>query len=257
MTTTTSATGIPLPPAPRINSCQRWNTNGELIRDAIKGRVDLANDRCIDPTYELGLWWSEVRPTHLTTWHRDVDGSDFRDLPHGDGEFHHSFYDPPYNCIGGRATSTITEFNDRYGLDDAPRTPAELRQLINDGLTEQARITTKFIFAKNMNYVSNDELQPGVIHMFNHAMTLGLKLEDWFIMDGDPGAQPKKSTCCWCGHAIQLSSPARGRKWMRMVRRSGFNNEACDQSAGGHEPDGSNRQHHASQNASHLLIFKK
>lgn len=250
-------TGIPAEPAPRIWACQTWATNGELIRDATKGRVDLHHDQCIDPTYEGGLWWTEVRPTHLTTHHRDVDGSDFRNLPYQDNHFDHAFYDPPYVAKGGRKTSTIQDFDDRYGLDDAPRTPAELRELINDGLTEMARITRRFIFAKSMNYVSNDTLQIGVFDMVAHGLSIGLAVEDWYTMQGHPGAQPKKSTCCWCGEAIQRSSKKRGGGWNRMVRQPGFDNATCTSSPVlTHDPDGTNRQHHADQNSSTLIVFK-
>lgn len=252
-------TMVPRPPAPRIYACQDWGTNGELIRDAVLGRVDLANDLCIDPTFESGLWWTEVRPDHLVTYHRDVDGSDFRDLPHADNEFHHSFLDAPYVAEGGRATSTIKDFNDRYGLDDAPKTPDELQDMINDGLAEQARIVRPggFIFAKCMNYVSNNELRLGVFSTIAHGLSIGLTVEDWYVMKGHPGPQPKLSTCCWCGEPIRLSSKSRGRVWNRMVRTPGFDNGTCLASpVRGHDPDGSNRQNHAAQNASHLIVFR-
>lgn len=181
-----------------------WPTNAHLIADCARLGYLLDTDHVLDPTHGRGTWWQQWRPTHLTTHHRAVDGTDFRELPYPDHTFDAIAYDPPYVCPGGRKTSTIPAMHDRYGMnegghaDPAFRTPAELQQIIDDGLTEMVRLvkprrtkkTGGIILAKCTNYIWSGHLWEGVDHTRAHAHALGCDVVDRLEMLGGPGPQP-------------------------------------------------------------------
>lgn len=172
-----------------------WPTNAELILACHRMGYLLDTDHVLDPTYENGVWWKLWRPERLTTHHRAVDGSDFRQLDYPAGTFDAIAYDPPYVCPGGRKTSTIKATHARYGQDEQVsllepvadpmfRNPAELQTIINDGLTEMLRLVkpraTKkrggIVLVKCMNYVWSGELWPGAEKTLRHAEGLGFDL---------------------------------------------------------------------------------
>lgn len=207
-----------------------WPSNAELIAACHDLGYLRDDDHVLDPTYENGVWWKAWRPEKLTTHHRATDGSDFRALPHSDGSFDAIAYDPPYVCPGGRKTSSVPELHARYGMaeggfDDPDfRTPAELQQIINDGLTEMVRLVrparTKksggIILTKCQNYIWSGELFEGAELTREHALSLGLSVVDRLEYLTRPGPQPTSN------------------------------------------PDGSERgQFHARRNLSTLFVFRK
>lgn len=169
-----------------------WPSNAELIAAVHELGYLNDDDHVLDPTYEKGVWWKTWRPEKLTTHHRAVDGSDFRSLPYPDGSFDAIAFDPPYVCPGGRKTSTVKEMHGRYGMaeggftDPNFRNPAELQQIINDGLTEMVRLVrsarTKnaggIILAKCQNYIWGGHLWEGAELTRDHAKSLGLVVVD-------------------------------------------------------------------------------
>lgn len=166
-----------------------WPTNGDLIADVAfgLGYIDLENDEVLDATYGRGLWWTKVRPRIFTT--NDIVAGraafqyDFRQLPeYWADAFDVVAYDPPYVCVGGRKTSGIADMHDRYGLTDAPTSPAALQHLIQQGVDEMARVTRPggLILLKCQDYVSSGKLWPGTHYTLNWAMMLGLELVDRF-----------------------------------------------------------------------------
>ena len=135
----------------------------------------------LDPTFGRGLWWKKWRPDQLVTHDKfKLDGVDFRHLPHLAEEFDAVAYDPPYVAKGGRLTSGLPEMDDRYGMDIAPRTPAELQKMINDGLKECARVTSNVLLVKCQSYISSGQLWPGVYLTTKAGYDAGLTLVDQF-----------------------------------------------------------------------------
>ena len=183
--------------ADKVLAATAWGDNSRLIMACRDLGYISDDDHVLDPTYENGTWWKHWRPEKLTTHNRDEDGSDFRWLPYPDGSFDVIAYDPPYCAKGGRETSGIKEMDNRYGQEDAPRTPADLQQLINDGLTEMARLVRPkgVILTKCMSYVSSGKLWRGAFHTEAHAVSLGLVVEDeFFHIKKSSGPQPKNRT---------------------------------------------------------------
>lgn len=202
-----------------ILAAAEWRTNADLIADCARlGYLD-ASWRTLDPTYGLGRWWAVFRPDELVTHDFKMDGVDFRALPEPDGSFGAAVFDPPYVCTGGRATSTIGDFNAAYGLTDAPRTPAALQDMNNAGLAEVARVVAPrgFLLAKSKDYIWSGRFFAGTHLTLCGALKLGLELVDRFEHVGRPGPQPERSRAD--GQPV--------------------------------------RQHHARRNLSTLLVFRK
>jgi hypothetical protein len=175
-----------------VLAADTWRTNGHLIADmAVLGYLK-ADDHVLDPTFGRGLWWTVWQPKALTVHDLRLDGTDFRNLPYDPATFNAAVYDPPYVSVGGRKTTTIPELHDRFGLTDAPTTPAGVQQLINDGLTEVARVVKprSNILVKCQDYVSSGKLWPGTHLTLNHAFTLNLDLVDRLEHVGRPRPQP-------------------------------------------------------------------
>lgn len=86
------------------------------------------------------------------------------------------------NCVGGRKTTTLPDFHNRYGLTDAPTSPRKLQTLINDGLTELYRVCAPSgtVFFKCQDYISSGKFWPGTHHSLTHALSLGFTLLDRF-----------------------------------------------------------------------------
>lgn len=193
-----------------IMAATPWPENGDLIADVHALGYLRDDDHVLDPTHERGIWWKRWRPEKLTTHHRAIDGTDFRDLPHPDGTFDAIAYDPPYVCPGGRKTSTVQDMHDRFGMNEGGaadpdfRTPAELQQLINDGLTEMWRLVRAsavltldpvrpngVVVVKCKDYIWSGRLFPGTHHTLVHALALGFLLEDRLEHLSGTGPQPK------------------------------------------------------------------
>ena len=157
-----------------------WTTNAHMIADVARLGYLQPDDRVLDPTYGKGVWWQEWRPKNLMTHDLRDDGVDFRNLPYSDGHFDAVAYDPPYVCVGGRATTTVPDLHDRFGLTDAPRTPAAVQQLVNDGLTEVARVVKRsgIVLVKCQDYVWGGKLWAGTYKVIQHGERVGLTLED-------------------------------------------------------------------------------
>ena len=166
----------------------RWENNSDLIQAVFKMHVwpkRWASDRSaiqvMDVTYGRGLWWTRV---------------DFTNLPEDDESMDVITFDPDYVAPGGRDTSTIPEFNDRYGLNDPYESPASLQAHINTGLTECARVIRPqgLILMKCATYVSSGKPWLGEYHSINHGLGLGLKVDDIFVHLSGTGPQPKRES---------------------------------------------------------------
>ena len=147
----------------------------------------------LDTTYGRGGFWTEYRPRHMTIMDAKF-GDDFRRLPaQWTDTYDVVVFDPPYVCKGGRATSGIQEMDDRYGLVDAPATPAEMRKLHTDGLVECERVLNVggTLLVKMGDYISSGHYQSGLNHLTFVTTMLGLEQVDLFIHYTHPGPQPK------------------------------------------------------------------
>ena len=171
----------------------RWPNNSALIADVHRLGYINDTDVVLDPTFGKGNWWNEYRPQLLVDHDLKIDGVDFRALPEPDGYFDVVAFDPPYIAPGSRDKSTIGQFNDAYGIDHCPRTPAELHDMIVDGLHEFRRVLKPkgILLVKAMNYVTSGKYLPAAYDILDEATSLGFTLIDEFVHIGNPGPQPK------------------------------------------------------------------
>jgi hypothetical protein len=188
-----------------ILEVHRWADNSDLIKAVFDMHVTPkrygGTADVMDVTYGKGLWWKWTYQdfgNFSTFTHHDYrqDGVDFRHLPEEPKSMDVITFDPDYIAPGGRQTSTIGDFNDRYGLKGTYESPATLQQTINAGLTECARVVRPqgLILVKCATYVSSGKPWLGEYHTLNHGLGLGLKVDDIFVHLSGTGPQPKRES---------------------------------------------------------------
>lgn len=175
-----------------IFAAHAWPSNAELIADCAALGYLHADWLTLDPTYGRGVWWKKWQPENLVGHDIALDGVDFRDLPYGDNTFDAVAFDPPYVSVGGRKTTGIAEMHDRFGLTDAPTTPAGVQELINAGLDECVRVLKPkgYLLVKCQDYVSSGKLWLGTHWTLSTALEAGLTCVDRFEHHGPPRPQP-------------------------------------------------------------------
>lgn len=165
-----------------ILAATAWRTNADLIADALRLHSPSADSRILDVTFGRGNWWADPEAQRVTGHDIRIDGVDFRSLPYDDGSWDVVAYDPPYVSVGGRSTTTLQggDYHDRYGLADAPRSPADLQRVIDDGLVEVTRVTRPggIILCKCQDYVSSGRLWIGTYHTISAGIAAGLSVRD-------------------------------------------------------------------------------
>ena len=188
-----------------------WKDNAELIADAFALFIDLKKDRVLDPTYGAGNFYKIARPKRLVTHDIRIDGFDARSMtvpvldslgfdtdkrkcPYRFGSFDAIVLDFPFVSKGGRDTSTIPGMDDAYGMYDAPRSPQQVQDMIDDGI-HSSRLLLKhdgYLFVKTMNYVSSGKIFDSIRKTKERAESRDLSLVGEFVFcNGLPGPQPK------------------------------------------------------------------
>jgi hypothetical protein len=132
---------------------------------------------------------------------------DFRSV-NLDRQFDVVVFDPPYVSMGGRATSTLPDFMDRFGLENAESTPEKLQTDNNLGLAEAWRICKPggLVIAKCAPYISSGVRKDGDWWTRDAALELGFEIHDMLIHLGDVRAQPKDNPCRKCGSVVKCTA---------------------------------------------------
>lgn len=187
-------------PRSYVLAATAWSSNAELILDCARLGYLRAEWNTLDATYGLGKWWDIWRPASLTTNDLDPDKTadtheDFRAMGWDSGAFDAATYDPPYIAPGGRSSSTVGDFNNRFGLHSTPRRPEGLQDYIDAGLKEVARCVRPrgFILVKCKNYVNGGKLWPGTFLTWKAGAALGLELFDCMEHLSGTGPQSQES----------------------------------------------------------------
>lgn len=159
-----------------------WPSNAELIRDVARLGYLREEWHTLDPTSGRQIWWKLWRPRLLVTHDIAIDGVDWRKLPEDNNTFDAIAWDPTYVSAGGRKTTTIPEFHQRFGMTDAPATPALLQKMINDGFPEMRRVLKRkgILLVKCQDYISSGKLWNGTLKTQLAAMAEGFVLIDKF-----------------------------------------------------------------------------
>lgn len=177
-----------------VPAAHRWPTNGHLIEAAAQLGYLRAEWRTLDCTFGEGVFWKRWRPHHLVgtdldpAKSPDLDGgADFRRLPFTTGHFPAVVIDGPYKLQGTPASGGM---DSRYGTD-VVATWQDRHQLIKDGITECARVTSRILLVKCQAQVCSGAVRWQDIEFANHAATVGLTLVDRFDMLGTSRPQPE------------------------------------------------------------------
>lgn len=148
----------------------------------------------LDVTYgngdTAGGWWRRFTPEPFTFHDLDLDGVDFRCLPHIDGEFSAVCFDPPYVPAGGGPTNPAADgFRTRFGLEwgEGYRSSDALDALIAGGLAECCRVSSDFVLVKCMEFVSSGRFRDMPTRIINWAAELGMGLHDRIVHHTGPG----------------------------------------------------------------------
>jgi hypothetical protein len=175
-----------------VRSAHAWPTNGYLIADVARLGYLRRDDRVLDPTFGLGVWWDRWRPDRLTAHDLDPakapDGAhDFRALPYPRAAFDAVAFDPPYKLNGTPDEAT----DGRYGVD-APATVAERMGLILEGMTEAARVLVRrgVLLVKCQDQVVSGAIYWQTDELTAHAAMLGFVKVDRFDLLGGGRPQP-------------------------------------------------------------------
>jgi len=164
------------------------SNNAQLVADLVElGYIDLSQP-ILDPTYGYGRWWKDVQPEALTgcdiqpelsPYGRSVD---FTDMPFEDGEFDAVLFDPPYKLNG----SSHGFANDAsYGVGNKKPVSIQNRyQLIFDGMSECARVSSRSLIVKCQDQVSSGKVQWQSRTFADYGESLGFRLADMLFVSG-------------------------------------------------------------------------
>lgn len=173
----------------------------------------------LDVTFGRGMWWKRFTPSSFVTHDLELDGVDFRDLPHADDTFDAVCFDPPYVARHGAAPAVSRRdqsFRDRYGLTES-RSNSESRALIVAGLGECARVSRRWVLVKCNDYTNGRKLHLGHVLVLQEAERLGLRCHDLIIHasgTGPGGGQIHTVLRARRAHSylVVLEKPARRRR---------------------------------------------
>lgn len=203
-----------------ICAATRWPTNAAMIAEAVVPLGYIKPDNwVIDLTFGRGAWWADYRHPgpFLACLEGDREGADpmighpdhynvcrvpdYRDARNlTDNGYDVVAFDPPYVSMGGRSTSGLPDFMDRYGLENAATTPELLQKDNEAGLRTAHRICAPggLVLAKCAPYISSGVRKDGDWWARDAGLKMGFKVHDMLIHLGDVRAQPSYATCRKC-----------------------------------------------------------
>jgi hypothetical protein len=169
-----------------VLAAKNWKTNGHLIADVAKLGYLRQDWLTLDPTYGEGTWWKVWHPNILICHDRyRLDGVDFRNLPYSDKHFGAVAFDPPYK-LNGTPTPTVDL---RYGVDKPMRWQDKM-EMIKDGITECARVTSNILLIKCQDQVCSGKVRWQTDEFTERAREAGLTKIDRFDYYGGYRRQP-------------------------------------------------------------------
>lgn len=176
-----------------VRAWNDWPTNADLIADVAKLGWLRDDDRVLDCTYGLGVFWKKWRPRRFVGCDIDVDKSplgrsvDFTDLPWRDRFFDAVVFDPPYK-LNGTPDGAV---DGRYGVHEVA-TWQDRMGLIGAGARECARVSGDRLLVKCQDQVSSGQVRWQTDYVTDVIQGLGgWRKVDRFDMTGTARPQPE------------------------------------------------------------------
>lgn len=180
----------------RVGSVVIARSNGPLIARFAQLCIR-PDDVVLDATWGRGGFWKTYRHPGPFIAHDlyHLDGVHPARLPEDDRSVDVVIGDPPHGAQGGRTTSTIPDFLDRYGLDtDTTRTPGDVRDLYAACIKEWARVSRRWVAVKCSNLTTSGDKQWGHEDVIAIGRSLGLeRWDEMLLVRPDPGPQPARA----------------------------------------------------------------
>lgn len=175
-----------------VRAWNDWPTNADLIVDVARLGWLRDDDRVLDPTYGLGVFWKKWRPRRFVGCDIDPEKSmlgrsvDFTDLPWHGQFFDAVVFDPPYK-LNGTPDGTM---DGRYGVHEVS-TWQDRMELIGAGARECARVSCDRLLIKCQDQVSSGQVRWQTDYVTDVIGGLGgWRKVDRFDMIGTARPQP-------------------------------------------------------------------
>ena len=176
-----------------ILSADKFKSNAHLIETVrALGYFDHAG-LTVDVTWGRGTWWKRYQPPRFQAHDKyTLDGVDYHALPYGDASVTLVAFDPSYVAPGGRVSSGLGEFNQRYGLDRVGKRPSDIEHDVRRALREIDRVLEPggVCLHKTANYVSSGRLQLSALDSVAAGQLVGWKVADLLTHVGPARPQP-------------------------------------------------------------------
>lgn len=142
----------------QILRAAQWRTNGAMMADVAK--LGYLEGSVLDATFGNGIFWRTFQPevlvcNDLTPTKGDLH-HDFRSLPFSDQTFDCVLFDPPYQVAGSTGMPLKGVDYARFGITG--RSNRDVRNLIEDGVIECARVAKTHLLVKCMDQVASTEM---------------------------------------------------------------------------------------------------
>lgn len=160
--------------------------NADLIADC--HRLGYLPEPVLDVTYERGRFWKQHRPAELVA--SDLDSrcgvmvADFTALPFAAASFPTVVLDPPYKLNGTSTGRGPSAADARYGVGGGYRSMDARHRLIQDGIVECARVTSRFLLVKCQDQVCANKKRWQTRIFANTGERCGLDLVDMMDVRG-------------------------------------------------------------------------
>lgn len=170
-----------------IRAIGERTNNAELMVDC--HQLGYLPDNVLDLTYGTGRFWKLYRPPFLTTndlFCKADSHDDFRATGYCAHQFAAVVFDPPYKLNGTATGVGPSALDEGYGVGVSAgySSVAAKMDLILDGVTEAARLSSRYVLVKCQDQVVSGNVVWQTHDVARHAGSVDLRLVDMLHVQG-------------------------------------------------------------------------